>query len=781
MQNPTVLILFGATGDLVAKKIVPALYNLHQKRKLPEQFRIVAFARRPLSSEQYRAHVTDILASRFGHASDPDGFLGLFEYVRGQFDSPADYASLRTALEALDTARNVKACRLFYLAVPPDLLTMIFRGLRDSGLGADGGEAVCQTRMIVEKPIGVNTATAEEIERALSATFTEPQIYRVDHYLGKEMVQNILSFRFSNSLFEQAWNARFIERIHIRLWETIGVESRGAFYDGLGALRDVGQNHLLQMLAFVTMDHPQNYDAAAIRAKRAELLNGLRIPTAEAIRTETYRAQYDGYRTIAGVAPESKTETYFKIRAELDTPRWKGVPVIMESGKRMGEQRKEIVVTYRTPSSCLCPSDSDEHLKNTVTFRIEPEESIMVEAWLKKPGLENAVEKRSFDMLLRRQEKRMQYVEEYEKLLLDCIAGDQTLFLGSDEVRAMWRFTDPIVEAWQRNEVPLDMYPPDTHQPTEQSARLEETNPAGRIAKELAILGLGKMGGNMARRMVEQGWRVVGWNRTHDVAVALSNEGIEPAESFAEIAAKLPSPRVIWLMLPAGDVVDETLFGPDGIVQHLSPGDIVIDGGNSYFKDAPRRAKLLDEKGIRFMDCGTSGGPGGARRGACLMVGGTRTDFERFEHLYRDFAREDGVQFFDGHGAGHFVKMIHNGIEYGMMQAIAEGFEILKRSDYSLDLSRVADIYSHGSVIESRLVEWLAGAFRLHGQGLDGVTSTVAHTGEGAWTVETAAAMGIETKIIEGALEFRKQSAEHPSYAGKVLSALREQFGGHKA
>ncbi|MFA5935332.1 MAG: glucose-6-phosphate dehydrogenase [Patescibacteria group bacterium] len=764
MLPPTILVLFGATGDLVAKKILPALLHLSQKGKLPEQHTIVAFGRREMTTETFREYVRGIIGNEH-----PD-FLKNFVYQRGQFDALEDYHALAATLDP-------QANHLFYLAVPPELDTMIFDGLRESGLAAQqtGGPA---RRIIVEKPIGISAENATEIEAALCKSFDESQIYRIDHYLAKEMVQNILSFRFSNSLFEQSWNNRFIEKIEIRLWEALGVEKRGPFYDGLGALRDVGQNHLLQMLAFVAMEHPQNFEAASIRNKRAEVLETLEILSSEEVASKTRRGQYEGYRAIEGVMPDSDTETYFKIEATLNTPRWNGVPITMESGKRMGEARKEIVVTFKEPNECLCATDTDEHQRNVVTFGLEPTEGIMIEFWSKKPGLDFEVEKRSLDFMLREKGERAQYVEEYEKLLLDGFLGDQTLFVDKNEVKAMWRYIDPIVNGWNEGIAPLETYMPDTKTIAEKEISTTVTEKA---KPELAILGLGKMGGNMAKRMVEQGWRVVGWNRTHAVAEELSKDGIEPAASFDEVISKLKTPRIVWLMLPAGDATEEALFGEHGIAKKLSSGDTVIDGGNSYFKDAAGRAEKLKALGINYLDCGTSGGPGGARRGACLMIGGDRATFEKIERLFRDFALPGGYQFFDGHGAGHFVKMVHNGIEYGMMQAIAEGFEVMKLSNFKLDLTRVTDIYNHGSVIESRLVAWLKDGFNAYTTELEGISSTVAHTGEGAWTVQSAKEMGIEIPIIEGSLEFRKLSEQNPRYAGKVLSALRNQFGGHKA
>lgn len=297
--------------------------------------------------------------------------------------------------------------------------------------------------------------------------------------------------------------------------------------------------------------------------------------------------------------------------------------------------------------------------------------------------------------------------------------------------------------------------------------------------KELAIVGLGKMGSNMARRMMEKGWHVVGIDKNPETAKALEAEGIKAVDSYAEMATAMKQRRIAWLLVPAGEAVDEALFAPGGIAESFSEGDVVIDGGNSFYKDSEPRAKKLAEKGIHFIDVGTSGGPAGARNGACLMIGGSRKGFESIEELFKDFAKENGYQFFEGAGAGHFVKMVHNGIEYGMMQALGEGFEIMEKSDYKLNLTRVADIYNNGSVIESRLVGWLKKAFEERGENLNGVSSTVSHTGEGEWTVKTAREMGVNVPVIRESFDYRVQSANNPRYTGKVVSALREQFGGH--
>ena len=300
------------------------------------------------------------------------------------------------------------------------------------------------------------------------------------------------------------------------------------------------------------------------------------------------------------------------------------------------------------------------------------------------------------------------------------------------------------------------------------------------MKKELGLIGLGKMGKNMVLRLLERKWRVVVFDKEPKPGRELAKKGAIPADSLEDLVKELKPPRLIWLMVPAGKPVDETLFSRGGLVSFLKKGDIVIDGGNSFFEDSIKRAKKLSQKGIEFLDIGVSGGPGGARKGACLMVGGKKRIFEKLKPLFRDLATKDGFQFLGSAGAGHFVKMVHNGIEYGMMQAIAEGFNLMKNSPFQLDLKKIANLYNHGSVVQSRLVDWLEKAFQAHGQELKVVSGSVSHTGEGEWTIKTARKWRIPVKVIEDSFRFRVESQKKPSYTGKILSALREQFGHHK-
>ncbi len=300
------------------------------------------------------------------------------------------------------------------------------------------------------------------------------------------------------------------------------------------------------------------------------------------------------------------------------------------------------------------------------------------------------------------------------------------------------------------------------------------------FTNEIAVVGLGKMGHGIALQLHEKGWRVVAYNRSREKTDAAANLGIIPAYSYEELGKKyVATPRIVWIMLPAGDAVEEALFGKDNICDALSPGDIIIDAGNSYYKDAKRREEKLIDKGIRFLDVGVSGGPAGARHGACLMIGGSAELFLYLKPLFTAVSVADGFAHFDGVGAGHFVKMVHNGIEYGMMQALGEGFEVMKKSPFNLDMTEVSRIYNQGSVIESRLVGWLNKAYKSYGTSLESISGVVNSTGEGEWTVRTAEELGVEVPVIKASFEFRQQSKQKPSYTGQVVSALRNQFGGH--
>jgi 6-phosphogluconate dehydrogenase len=297
---------------------------------------------------------------------------------------------------------------------------------------------------------------------------------------------------------------------------------------------------------------------------------------------------------------------------------------------------------------------------------------------------------------------------------------------------------------------------------------------------EIGYFGLGKMGFNMVLRLLEKNHKVVACNRDPRPVKEAAKAGAVTAFSCEELVKHLTPPRLVWIMVPAGKPVDDVIFGSGNLVKYLEKGDTIIDGGNSFYKDSVHRSKQLAKREINFLDAGVSGGPGGARNGAAIMVGGEEKNYKKFESLFKDLSVKDGYGYMGSAGAGHFVKMVHNGIEYGMMQAIGEGYEVMKRAPFKLDLKKVTAVYNRGTVIESRLIDWLKSAYEQNGEDLSEISGSINQSGEGLWTSQTARELGVPSPIIDGSVRFRQDSQKKPSYTGKVVSALRNQFGGHE-
>ena len=781
---PTVLVMLGATGDLAKRKLIPALWQLYTAGQLSPLLQVMGFAKDELSDKEFQEMVRGIVegsTKETVNSKQLEGFCQRFLYETGQFEDMEAYRRLGERMGRVDNAWRLCANKLFYIAASPVHYQIIFQHLAQSGLTEPCSDEEGWTRVIVEKPFGKDLATAQELDLLLGKLFREEQIYRVDHYLGKDTVRNLLTFRFSNSFLEPAWNAQGIDHIHIRVFEKEGVEERGQFYDGIGALRDVGQNHMLQLLALITMDNPESFDADSIRRERARILEMLEAMDPQDATQQTVRAQYEEYQNISGVDKNSETETYFNIKTYLKSPRWSGVPIWLESGKRMPEAQASVEVHFRHRTPCLCPPG--KHYTNVLTYRVQPHEGITTTFWVKRPGSEMVIEKQDFEFDYEKAYEG-EFMDAYTKLLLDMFRGDQTLFVSTDEIMAEWKFVDPILQAWKKNVVVMETYKPGK-KPHFQSS--PSAVPGGAL-KQVGYIGLGKMGLNMVQRMLDYKWDVVATDPSEEARDKAEKAGAKTVESAAEVVRTL-RPRkassrgrqaqeniLIWLMVPH-TVVDSVL---KEITPHLEKGDTVIDGGNSNYKDSVRRAEELAKSGIEFLDIGVSGGPEGARSGACLMIGGKREVYKKYVGLFSDLVTAGGYEYVGTAGAGHFVKMVHNGIEYGMMQAIGEGFAVMKeKKEFELNLEAIANVYNHGSVIESRLIGWLKRAYDQYGPDLVGISGSVEHSGEGLWTVEAAKELGIPVNVIEDALQFRIESHQKPSYIGQVVSALRNQFGGH--
>ncbi len=449
-MTPTIFIIFGITGDLAGRKLLPALLNLYVKKQLPSKFAIVGFSRKTFSKEEFRSFIRDHMQIRPGEFKEEDvkHFIDHMSYEQGFFDRPESYANLLKRLEFIDQGFRQCSNKLFHLSIPPTLYESIFTHLAESGLTVPciGDEG--WTRVLVEKPFGNDIETAKKLEKLLGELFQESQIFRIDHYLAKEALQNIIAFRFANSLFEPLWNRNHIERVHIKLLEKIPVGSRGAFYDKIGALKDVGQNHMLQMLALIAMDKPESLEASFLRKERAKILKNLKPFTQKSIAGGAVRGQYEGYRSEPGVSEHSQTETYFRLETYIETSRWKNVPFYLESGKSLAETKTEIDVYFK--------NEEGESRQNILTFRIQPDEGIKIRFWVKTPGFGLDVEPKTLKFRYSDFPSLSDLPDAYEHVLYDAIIGDQTLFTSTDEVLSAWKYITPIINLW--NIVPLTSY-----------------------------------------------------------------------------------------------------------------------------------------------------------------------------------------------------------------------------------------------------------------------------------------------------------------------------------
>lgn len=459
---PTVIIILGGTGDLAKTKLFPALLDLYEAGQLPQQFSIVGLSRKDLTDEMYQAFVYESIKDK-GHRHAEavvHEFCTHIRYVAGGFDDIATYELIKQALKQYDDSIGQCTNKLFYLAVPPQYYEVIFENLSDSNALALCDGVGSWSRLLVEKPFGRDLQTAQALEQKLCALFTDDQIYRIDHYLAKDAIENIIALRFVNTVLADSWDGKAIESIHIRLFETKDVSSRGSFYDAIGTLRDVGQNHLLQIFSLLTMPTADIHDSHAIRSARAAALTSLQKHTL----TTIVRGQYDGYAKTVGVLDDSETETYFKLSFTLDEGSWHATKFTLEAGKALHEQTNEAVITFRPRNVCTCAAQPEPHEhRNVLCIKFSPQQHISLSMWMKQPGFIFTLREQKLTLVAREGEE-IASPEAYERVLFDCIAGDQTRFVSGEEVELAWQFITPILE--QFKELPLHTYPHGSAGPT---------------------------------------------------------------------------------------------------------------------------------------------------------------------------------------------------------------------------------------------------------------------------------------------------------------------------
>jgi glucose-6-phosphate 1-dehydrogenase len=464
----TTLTIFGVTGDLAHRKLLPALYNLAHEGALPERFNLVGVARREMPDEDFRELAKGAIekfSRREPDATVLEGLLGRMHYVGFSFDDVPSYGRLSETLDRLDQEGGGKLNRNYYLSTAPEYFPVIVGALKEAGLNYDPDVDV---RCIIEKPFGTDLESALSLQQVVDHAFREHQVYRIDHYLGKETVQNVMAFRFANFMFEPVWNRNYIEHIQITAAEDIGIGSRAGYYDKSGALRDLVQNHMMQLLTLVCMEPPGTFEADKVRDEKVKVLEAITPPTPEEVRRDTVRAQYTagveggeevgGYLEADGVPGDSRTETYAAIRLEVHNWRWAGVPIYLRTGKRLARKVTEIAVQLKPVPHLAFQSHGSVGVQpNQLVLTMQPNEGVSLSLGAKIPG--SSMRIRPVNMEFNYGSAFMsQSPEAYERLILDAMRGEATLFTRSDEVIAQWSIIDPILKAWAEDTEPLHTY-----------------------------------------------------------------------------------------------------------------------------------------------------------------------------------------------------------------------------------------------------------------------------------------------------------------------------------
>ncbi len=441
---PGCLLIFGASGDLAKRKLFPALYKLHQRKLLHHSSRIIGIGRTAYTTESFREWL------RPDFAEGAEQFLGHVDYIAGEYGSEELYQSLSEHLDEYDRHSDSPSQRTYYLALPTTLYPTVIEHLSATGLLSISADGAGWRHVVLEKPFGRDFDSARELDLWLHKYLAEEQIYRIDHYLGKDTVQNILMLRFANRIFEPLWNANYIDHVQVTAEESVGIGSRAGYFDSFGLLRDMFQNHLLEMLSLVAIEMPSSFSADAVRDEKRKLVESIRAFDLERLADDVVRGQYQGYRAERGIPADSSTETYIAMRLQIDNWRWKGVPFYLRSGKKLAAKRTEIAIVFKqVPHSIFAPMTAEMLGRNMLVLKIQPDEGMELVIQAKQPGPKLCMGALGL---------KFRYADlaggccfdAYERLLLDAMLGDQTLFIRSDIIAASWRLFTPVLQSWEQ-------------------------------------------------------------------------------------------------------------------------------------------------------------------------------------------------------------------------------------------------------------------------------------------------------------------------------------------
>jgi 6-phosphogluconate dehydrogenase len=822
------IVVVGASGDLAKKKTFPSLLNLYDDNLLPKHTRIWGFARSDMSDEELRDRLRPHLTG--DHSKEVvDRFLARCVYRSGTSYGDQDaFTKINQDMEEYERDhQDVKHYnRLFYFAIPPNVFADTALAIKKTSMQ---DESKGFTRLIVEKPFGRDLESFEKLNKTLAEHFTEDHMFRIDHYLGKEMVQNLTVLRFSNIWFERVWNADNIQCVILTFKEPFGTDGRGGYFDKYGIIRDILQNHLLQVLTLLAMETPVKLEgpgaSRAIRNAKVAVLNA--IPPVQI--EDVVLGQYEGYADDPTIEnKDTNTPTYATIKLSINTPRWYGVPFILKAGKATNERKAEMRIQFKDPpaASFLFEGEGENYCpRNELVMRMQPDEAVYMKTNVKSPGftakpiqseLEVNYDTRFFD------HQKEANPDAYTRLILDVLQGKHAAFVRDDELRRAWEIFTPILKKIENENIRPVIYKQGSRGPIESdnfimekagyirnedyvfheggvARKTEGTNtmPVSQTVPQISIpddelcdigiFGQSVMGANLSLNIAESGFRVVVGNRTQKKVEATvqraKDEGNLPlvgSDGPEHFVSQLKKPRKVIILVQAGTAVDDTI---SSLAKYLEPGDILIDGGNEWFPNSIRRGEFLEPKNIHFLGMGISGGEEGARKGPSLMPGGPKDAYDLVEPILSKCAAyvdEAGscVGYVGPIGAGNYVKMVHNGIEYGDMQLIAEVYDTMK-STLGMSNLEIADVFDewNKSELESYLIEITATILRKKddetgcGYVIDYILDKTGMKGTGRWTIQEGAERGVAISTLAAALDARMLSGlkEEREVASKVL------------